>query len=82
MEEFRKSCNTRAIEQMSGKKSNNIANAHYYSQKEIDEVRTEEGIDYFKAMKHAANLMKKYSAFTLMVANDLDAVSWNVAYSL
>lgn len=78
-----------ATNKYAGKKSNNIANAHIvFSQKEIDEVRTEEGIDYFKAMKHAANLMKKYSAFTLMVANDpgqrvyiyddLDAVSWNV----
>lgn len=78
-----------ATNKYAGKKSNNIANAHIvFSQKEVDEVRTEEGIDYFKAMKHAANLMKKYSAFTLMVANDpgqrvyiyddLDAVSWNV----
>lgn len=74
---------------MTGKRSGNIANAHIvFSQKEVDEVRSEEGIDYLRDMKNVAKLMKKYSAFTLMVANDagqrvyiyddLDDISWNV----
>lgn len=74
---------------ISGKKNNNISNAHIiFSQKEIDELRSEDGIDYLKNVKLAANLMKRYSAFTIMVANDagqrvyvyddLDNINWDV----
>ena len=74
---------------LAGKKTNNIANAHIvFSQKEIDEVRGDSGIDYLKDKSLSANLMKRYSAFTLMIANDpgqrvyvfddLDSISWNV----
>ena len=78
---------------MAGKKSSNIANAHIvFSEKEIDEVRTENGIDYKRDMKLTAELMKRYSAFTLMIADDPaqrlyiydgnDDISWNpVPYS-
>ena len=78
---------------MSGKKSSNIANAHIvFSEKEIDEVRTENGVDYKRDMKLTAELMKRYSAFTLMIADDPaqrlyiydgnDDISWNpVPYS-
>ena len=41
---------------MAGKKSSNIANAHIvFSEKEIDEVRTENGIDYKRDMKLTAD---------------------------
>lgn len=78
---------------MAGKKSSNIANAHIvFSEKEIDEVRTENGVDYKRDMKLTAELMKRYSAFTLMIADDPaqrlyiydgnDDISWNpVPYS-
>lgn len=78
-----------ASNKLAGKKTNNIANTHIVlSQKEVDEVRTEEGIDYLKNMKLTYNLMKRYSAFSVMIANDPgqrvyiyddpDAISWNV----
>lgn len=78
-----------AANKLAGKRTNNVANAHIiFSQKEIDDTRTETGVDYFRQMKLVASLMKRYSAFTLMVANDpgqklysyddLDAISWNV----
>jgi hypothetical protein len=74
---------------LSGKASGNIANAHLvFSQKEVDEVRTETGKDYLKDKRLSADLMKRYSAFTLMVANDIserlfiyddpDSISWSV----
>lgn len=74
---------------LSGKKTNNIANAHLvFSQKEVDDVRSDTNIDYLKDKKLSADLMKRYSAFTLMIANDVserlyifddpDSVSWNV----
>lgn len=74
---------------MAGKASNNIANAHIiFSQQEIDAVRQETGVDYLRDAKISAALMKRYSAMSLMVANDtlervfvfddIDARSWNV----
>lgn len=78
-----------ASNKLAGKKTSNIANAHIVlSQKEVDEVRSETGIDYLKDTKLTYNLMKRYSAFSIMVANDPgqrlyifddpDAISWNV----
>ena len=56
--------------------------------KEIDEARLESGVDYKRDVKLATQLMKRYSAFTLMIAddaaqriymlNDADDISWNV----
>lgn len=74
---------------MSGKRNGNIANAHIvFSQREIDAVRNDTGVDYLKDAKKALTLMKRYSAFTLMVANDAsqrvyimddqDNINWNV----
>ena len=78
-----------ASNKLSVKLSGNVANAHIvFSQKEIDSVRNETGVDFVKDTKKAVALMKKYSAFTLMVANDpgqrvcilddQDNISWNV----
>lgn len=78
-----------AANNISGRRHNNIANAHIiFSQKELDTVRNDLGIDYMKDIKHCVALMKRYSAFTLMVANDAgqrayifddqDDISWNV----
>jgi hypothetical protein len=74
---------------LSGRKDNNIANAHIvFAQKEIDNVRANEGIDYVKNIKLVAGLMKRYTAFTVMIANDiserlyifddLNAANWDV----
>lgn len=74
---------------LAGRNSGNVANAHIiFSQKEIDDVRLSDGVDYLKDRKLAASLMKRYSAVTLMVTNDvsekiyifddLDSASWNV----
>jgi hypothetical protein len=74
---------------ITGKRNSNVANAHIvFSQKEVDAVRSELGIDYLKETKKAAALMKRYSAFTLMIANDpgqrvyimddQDDISWNI----
>jgi hypothetical protein len=74
---------------LSGKKTNNIANAHIiFAQKEIDNVRANEGIDYVKNIKLVSSLLKRYSAFTIMIANDiservyifddLQAANWDV----
>lgn len=82
-----------AANKITGKRNKNIANAHIvFSQKEIDDVRNDLGIDYLKDIKKSVALMKRYSAFTIMVANDpgqrlyilddQDAISWNaVPYS-
>ena len=83
-----------AINAISGKQNNNISNAHIvFSMKEIEEVKSEEGIDYIRNKDLVAQLMKRYSAFTIMIANDvgerlyifddLDAINWNVVpYSI
>jgi hypothetical protein len=74
---------------LGGKQSHNISNAHIiFSQKEIDEVRNENGIDYLKDKKLAEQLMKKYSAFSIMIVSDPaervyvfddpENISWNV----
>ena len=74
---------------LAGRKTNNISNAHIiFSQKEIDEVRADIGVDYLRDKSLSANLMKRYSAFTMMIANDpgqrvyvfddLENISWNV----
>lgn len=73
----------------SGRKSGNVANAHIvFSEKEIDDVRIDTGTDYKRDMKLVSQLMRHYSAFTLMIAddpaqrvyiyNDEDDISWNV----
>lgn len=78
-----------AANKISGKRNNNIANAHIvFSQREIDAVRNETGIDYLRDIKKTVALMKRYSAFTLMIANDpgqrayifddQDGISWNI----
>lgn len=78
-----------AANKISGKRSGNVANAHIiFSQKEVDAVRNETGIDYLKDSKKAVALMKRYSAFTVMIASDAgqrvyimddqDNISWNV----
>lgn len=78
-----------AANKISGKRSGNVANAHIiFSQKEVDAVRNETGVDYLKDSKKAVALMKRYSAFTVMIASDAgqrvyimddqDNISWNV----
>lgn len=74
---------------LGGKQSHNISNAHIiFSQKEVDEVRNEFGIDYLKDKKLAEQLMKRYSAFSIMIVSDPserlyvfddpENISWNV----
>jgi len=74
---------------LTGRQNNNIANAHIvFSQKEIDNVKADTAVDYLKNKKLSESLMKRYSAFTLMIANDVserlyifddpDNISWNV----
>lgn len=74
---------------LTGNKTSNVANAHIvFSQKEVDDLRSSDGIDYLKDIKLTQSLMKHYSAFTLMIANDPgqrlyiyddpDDISWNV----
>ena len=75
---------------LSGNNNGNIANAHLvFSQKEIDRVRTETGVDYIHNVKLSAQLMRKYSAFMLAICDDAlqkvytfsdpDAISWDDA---
>lgn len=77
------------VNKLVGRQNNNISNAHIvFSQKEIDDVRNETGSDYLKDKKLTGQLMKRYSAFAIMVANDigerlyiyddLDSISWEV----
>jgi len=57
---------------LAGRKDNNIANAHIvFAQKEIDNMRANEAIDYVKNIRLVSSLMKRYSAFTVMIANDI-----------
>jgi hypothetical protein len=57
---------------LTGKESDNVANAHIiFSQKEIDNVKADIDVDYLRDKKYALNLMTRYSAFTLMIANDV-----------
>jgi hypothetical protein len=57
---------------LTGKQTDNVANAHIiFSQKEVDNVKAEIDVDYLKDKKYALNLMMRYSAFTLMIANDI-----------
>ena len=74
---------------MSGRRNGNVANAHIvFAQREVDAIRNETGVDYLKDPKKSLALMKRYSAFTLMVANDAsqrvyimddqDNINWNV----
>jgi hypothetical protein len=57
---------------LAGRRSDNIANAHIvFAQKEIDNVRANEGHDYMKSIDLASSLMKRYSTFTIMIANDI-----------
>jgi hypothetical protein len=57
---------------LAGRRDNNIANAHIvFAQKEIDNMRANEAIDYVKNIKLVSSLMKRYSAFTVMIANDI-----------
>jgi hypothetical protein len=57
---------------LAGRKNENIANAHIvFSQQEIDNVRADEGADYMKGIDLVRSLMKRYSAFTVMIANDV-----------
>lgn len=72
-----------------GSDTNNVSNAHLvFAQKEIDELRGEYGIDYIRGNKISSQLLKRYSALSLMIANDsgermyifddIDNISWNV----
>lgn len=74
---------------ISGKKDGVVANAHIvFSEKEIDEVRLETGHDYKRETDLVSQLMKKYSAFNIMIAddasqklysyNELDGISWDI----
>jgi hypothetical protein len=57
---------------LAGRRDNNIANAHIvFAQKEIDNMRANEAIDYVKNIRLVSSLMKRYSAFTVMIANDI-----------
>lgn len=78
-----------AANKLSGKRNGNIANAHIvFSQKEIDNVRNDTDVNYITDNKKTVALMKRYSALTIMVANDVgqrlsifddqDNISWNV----
>jgi hypothetical protein len=78
---------------LAGNKNNgNIVNAHIvFSQKEIDQVKSELGIDYLasKNIKLVSQLMKRYSASIIMSCNDAlqtvssfddpDNISWDLA---
>ena len=74
---------------LAGKRSDNIANAHLvFSQKEVDDVKADTGIDYLRDKKLSASLMKRYSAMSVMIANDAserlyiydspENISWDV----
>jgi hypothetical protein len=57
---------------LAGRKNDNIANAHIvFAQKEIDNVRADMSVDYLKDISLVKSLLKRYSAFTIMVANDV-----------
>lgn len=59
------------INKLTGRHNNNISNAHLiFSQKEVDAVKAETGVDYLRDRKLLANLMKRYSAFSIMIVND------------
>ena len=75
---------------LAGNNNGNISNAHLvFSQKEIDLIKSELGVDYLKNANLAAQLMKKYSAFKIVVCNDAmqyvysyddpDSISWDDA---
>jgi hypothetical protein len=74
---------------LAGKRSDNIANAHLvFSQKEVDDVRADINVDYLKDKKLSSSLMKRYSAMSIMIANDAserlyiydspENISWDV----
>jgi hypothetical protein len=74
---------------LAGRKNDNIANAHIvFAQKEIDNVRADMNVDYMKDIKLVKSLLKRYSAFTVMIANDvsekvyifdnMENVNWDV----
>jgi hypothetical protein len=74
---------------LAGRKNDNIANAHIvFAQKEVDNVRADLSVDYMKDIKLVKSLMKRYSAFTVMIANDvserlyifdsLENINWDV----
>jgi len=75
---------------LAGNNNGNISNAHLvFSRKEVDEVKSELGIDYLKNAKLTAQLMKKYAAFMVVVCDEIlqtvytysdpDAISWDDA---
>lgn len=75
---------------LAGTNNGNISNAHLvFSQKEINETKNSTGVDYLKDAKLTAQLMRKYSAFKIIVADDAlqilstfgdqDAISWDEA---
>lgn len=77
------------VNRLAGRQNDNIANAHIiFSQKEIDDVKSETNVDYLRDKKVVAKLMKRYNAFTIVVTNDiaerlyifddLDNINWNV----
>jgi hypothetical protein len=57
---------------LAGRKNDNIANAHIvFAQKEIDNIRADMNVDYMKDIRLVKSLLKRYSAFTVMIANDV-----------
>lgn len=78
---------------LAGNKNNgNVVNAHIvFSQKEIDQVKSELGVDYLasKNINLVSQLMKRYSASMIMSCNDAlqtvnsfddpDSISWDLA---
>jgi len=77
------------VNALAGKQNNNVANAHLiFSQKEVDDVKADTGSDYLRDKKLYKSLMKRYSAFSIMVASDIserlyifddpDNISWDI----
>ncbi len=75
---------------LAGSNNGNVSNAHLvFSRKEINEAKNEIGVDYLKDAKLTAQLMRRYSAFKIIVADDAlqilstfgdqDAISWDEA---
>lgn len=75
---------------LAGGNNGNISNAHIvFSQREIDIIKNELGIDYLKNAKLTAQLMRHYAASMICVCNDAmqyiytysdpDAISWEDA---
>jgi hypothetical protein len=84
--------NIAVANKLAGKQLDNVINAHIvFSHKEVEACKQETGDDYAKDVKLAIKLMRRYSALsvmiadddlygdgTLMICDDPDAISWDV----